>query len=72
VGVDAFQDAFGISPRICVIVWRRCRLEQVVPGIVVNHFFGACFFEDLFNANYFESNDGQASEGYLGLGCGTS
>jgi hypothetical protein len=43
-GVDVFQDAFGISPRICVIVWIRCRLGEVVPGIGVKNFLWALAF----------------------------
>jgi hypothetical protein len=43
-GVDVVQDAFGISPRICVIVWIRCRLGGVVPGIGVKHFLWALAF----------------------------
>jgi hypothetical protein len=51
-----------IFPWICVLVWRRCRLDQVVPGIGVKHFHWAIAFFGLFNAYYFESNDRQARE----------
>jgi hypothetical protein len=48
-GLDAFQDAFGISPRICVIVWRRCPLDQIVSGIGVNHFICALAFWRIYS-----------------------
>jgi hypothetical protein len=50
-GLDAFQDAFGISPRICVIVWRRCRLNKVVPGIGVNQFLWALAFLRIYSTH---------------------
>jgi hypothetical protein len=52
-GLDAFQDAFGISPRICVIVSRRCRLDQVLPGIGVNHFLWALAFLRIYSTHIF-------------------
>jgi hypothetical protein len=43
-GVGVFQDAFVISPRMCVLMWRRCRVDQVVPGIGVKHFLWVLAF----------------------------
>jgi hypothetical protein len=43
-GVDTFVDVFGISPRMCCIVWVRCRLRQEIPGVGVKHFLWALAF----------------------------
>jgi hypothetical protein len=43
-GVDTFADVFGISPRMCCIVWVRCRLRQEIPGVGVKHFLWALAF----------------------------
>jgi hypothetical protein len=48
-GVDVFQDVFGISPRICVIVWIRFRLGEVFPGIGVKHFLWALDFLKVYS-----------------------
>jgi hypothetical protein len=44
VGVDTFVDVFGIFPRMCCIVWVRCRLRQEIPGGGVKHFLSALAF----------------------------
>jgi hypothetical protein len=49
-GVDVFQDDFGISPWICVILWIRCRLGEVVPGIGVNHVMWALAFFRVYSS----------------------
>jgi hypothetical protein len=48
-GLDAFQDAFGISPRIFVIACRRCQLDQIFSGIGVNHFLCALAFLRIYS-----------------------
>ena len=41
----AFQDAFGISPRMCCVVWDRCHLGQV-DSILPKHLLWAlCFLK---------------------------
>jgi hypothetical protein len=71
-GSGHFQDAFRISPWICVLLRRRCWLEQIVPEIDMPNFTLALDVKGLLNAHYLESKDGQANEtGIYDFGVGS-